>query len=142
MDKMNNYKPKTEGGKRLIALASFLEKKVPKKRFDFDRVVGPGGSARRCGTSACAMGWAPSVPLLRKAGLRRDYAGRLRTLNTTGAHYLSIACWLFDIKFEEANFLFTPGLPDAENTYTLLPSDAGPRDVASRIRNFVRVKGI
>lgn len=57
---------------RLLTLASFLEA-LPNRRFDFSVLVDgetwKGKEDLSCGTTACAMGWAPTIPAFRKAGL-------------------------------------------------------------------------
>lgn len=67
---------------RLLILADFLETSVPKERFDLDSWVGeeydedlPGIDPetleyKPCKTSACASGWACTIPALRKQGLK------------------------------------------------------------------------
>lgn len=60
------------GMKRLLKLADYL-KTVPKERFDMSRVVGDSWGGKQdlsCGTSACAMGWAATMPTFRRLGLR------------------------------------------------------------------------
>jgi len=59
--------------KRLLLLAEFLRTKVPEDRFKMHYWVAPGWKGSQtlsCGTSACALGWAATVPALRRAGLR------------------------------------------------------------------------
>ena len=129
---------KSVGGRRLLALASFLETKVPRKRFYFGRVVADDGHSRGCGSNGCAMGWAPSVPMLRMAGLRRNTAGMPVFKDTD--YYISVATALFDISSEEAVFLFQPkevgGVPGT------LPTSATPKQVAAHIRDFVYYSGM
>ena len=71
---------------RLLRLAAFLET-VPNRRFYmyswFDDIKAggvvcdlPPPTKTRCGTSACALGWATSIPAFRRAGLTvRMYKG-------------------------------------------------------------------
>src|SRR5688572_7294928 len=57
---------------RLLRLAELLEA-LPRKRFNFTSWVGDdwrGASDLSCGTTACALGWATTIPSLRRAGLR------------------------------------------------------------------------
>ena len=63
---------------RLLVLADFLETSVPKERFDLDEWVGDVEGDpeldpktleyKPCGTSACASGWAATIPNFQKAG--------------------------------------------------------------------------
>lgn len=69
--------------RRLRALASFL-RGVPNRKWDFSAwarseryAVGPDLlpvklSLHKCTTVACAAGWATTIPLFRRAGLRLD----------------------------------------------------------------------
>jgi len=57
---------------RLLVLAAFLEK-LPPDRFDFGQWVGAdwkGSPDLSCGTTACALGWATTIPRFRRMGLR------------------------------------------------------------------------
>jgi hypothetical protein len=62
--------------KRLLTLAKFL-RTVPKKRFNMGywaagKFCGKVNEAKhnQCGTAACAMGWACTIPAFRRAGLK------------------------------------------------------------------------
>lgn len=60
---------------RLKRLADFLQI-VPEERFDMQRWVGDdfkGSPDLSCGTSACAVGWATTIPEFREAGLHLDF---------------------------------------------------------------------
>lgn len=123
-----NYQPIPEGHRRLLVLAEFLETKVPASAFDL--------SDWNCGTSACAVGWATTIPEFRLLGLR------LRT-DKGQSHLYPIlwesgtlapligwdaVCVIFDINEFQADGLFEIG------SYEELPT---PRSVAANIRTFV-----
>lgn len=58
--------------KRLLKLAGFLEA-LPPKRFDYNAWVGDDWAGKQdlsCGTTACALGWAATIPAFRKLGLQ------------------------------------------------------------------------
>lgn len=59
------------GKRRLLKLADFLETKVPLNRFDMCHFAGAVADGRpACGTSACAAGWAATIPSFRAVGFR------------------------------------------------------------------------
>ncbi len=43
---------------KLLKLADFLENEVEPRWFDIDFWATPGWTEQKCGTTACAMGWA------------------------------------------------------------------------------------
>lgn len=80
---MDNRK-RVVGLKRIWRLADFLSFVVPDERVCMQHwtsdIVGDGEyvssrvgpSIHRCGTAACAVGWASTIPVFRRAGLRFD----------------------------------------------------------------------
>lgn len=125
---------KAEGLKRLIRIAQKLER-LPRSRFYFGTWVGgdwQGKPDLSCGTTACAMGWACTLPSFRKLGLKLDPWWREPVLNGN-SHQSTIAKNLFGITSEEYSYLFTP----IESGLSPL---ATPKQVARHIRNFVKEK--
>lgn len=124
---------KATSKRRLLILADFLEK-LPRKRFDLSSWVGnewEGKADLSCGTSACAMGWATTIPQFRKLGLRLSkyglpYFGK-GYYQTSGMH---AAADLFGISDNEAYYLFMPYEED-------IAANATPKQVAKHIRKFV-----
>lgn len=60
------------GMERLGALADYIEKQVDPSRFNFARWCGrdwQGAPDLSCGTNACAIGWATTMPMFRELGL-------------------------------------------------------------------------
>lgn len=136
--------------RRLLKLADFLEK-LPKERFDFSRWVGNnwgGKSNLSCGTSACAIGWASTIPSFRKAGL-------VLKLNITNASVnykfvpamkddnfptpdssFRVGLEIFGLSKYDFDNLFVPGLSCGGR----LAENATPKMVANHIKNFVRQK--
>jgi len=129
--------------RRLLMLAAFL-RKLPRSRFNFHHWVGPywkGSQDLACGTAACAMGWAATIPELRRAGLRL-----VQTVQGIGHVVLrgqepedtygsaterAAASKVFGITDDDQfNRLFIP-----EHT---LPGDATPKRVAREIERYVR----
>jgi hypothetical protein len=130
---------------RLLKLADFLDK-LPPERFDIYDWVGSdfrGDVDLSCGTTACAIGWATTIPEFRQLGLSLNiqancYSHRIiatPVLDLGGGitlHGFDAAGHLFDITREDAYYLFDTGQVDS------LPRDATPADVANRIREFVK----
>lgn len=59
-----------ESNRRLMVLVEFLRHKVKPERFDYTRWASRGFGPRKCGTTACAAGWATVIPEFRDMGLR------------------------------------------------------------------------
>lgn len=149
--------------KRLLKLAEFLER-LPRKRFNYATWVGDDWEGKpnlSCGTAACALGWATTIPSLRRAGLRLDrggvfgsigYVTLARATKATRAAVLrgefpscAAAAHVFDITEDEATFLFVPlSVPLATREH--LPERPGvkatPKRVARHIRDFVKRGGM
>lgn len=119
------------GNRRLLKLAKLL-RKVKKERFNYTHWVGEdwkGAANLSCGTTACALGWATTMPSLRRLGLRlvktchwgnEVRLGRLA--NTTAAQVL------FNLDYHDADYLFIP------KDYEI---NATPKLVARKIERFV-----
>lgn len=63
--------------RRLLKLADKLDE-VPRNRFNYGSWVGDdwGGKPNlSCGTKACALGWATTMPEFRRLGLKLNYYG-------------------------------------------------------------------
>jgi hypothetical protein len=132
--------------KRLLLLADFLEE-LPPGRFDYAQWAGmdwQGKEDLSCGTSACALGWATTMPVFRRLGLRLvKNAYGLGAVCMAGQDTVTAgidtsfnaAAEVFKLDDEEAEFLFGP-----ERDYCGDESpreDALPSDVAAHIRAFV-----
>lgn len=135
-----------EGNRRLLVLAEFLEK-LPPERFDYGTWVGrnwAGAKDLSCGTRACALGWATTIPEFQEAGLcliRDAYGdGVVRFNRGEPNRYqssLDAGAAMFGLNEDESAFLFYPGevLDDEDEP---APSDlASPSEVAAHIRKFV-----
>lgn len=141
-----------EGNRRLLVLAEFLEK-LPGERFDYSVWVGvdwQGKSDLSCGTSACALGWAATIPEFQHLGLRLA-----RERGDTGAGFVCLgeprkdmalysqsmraARELFNVTTLEAEYLFHPdhGDPNGSDEFSP-PEDATASEVAAHIRRFVK----
>lgn len=134
--------------RRLLKLANFLEK-LPPERFGFATWVGynwEGKANLSCGTTACALGWASTIPSFRKLGLRlfkiNEYtvagggvvalkeatlADREQAWNAT----LAATNKIFGLNRIQTEWLFTPDLCNG------LSRSSSAQEVASHIRNFV-----
>lgn len=124
--------------KRLLKLAAVL-KTVPSKHFDMMACWVAGediesaqsfgakglGTPKTCGTTACAMGWACTVPEFKRAGLKmQGFEPHFK--NACG---FTAAEKFFDISENDAAFLF-----GAEN------EGITPKQEAARIIKFVETR--
>jgi hypothetical protein len=136
------------GNRRLLKLAELLES-LPPERFDFSQYVGDdysGKSAQLCGSTACALGWATTMPNLRRLGLR---LGRtlgsycpVMTRPTAVRHYGHpdrVGAELFGLDPKDVLLLFFPDsdrVHEATGMYGLRRT-ASAKAVAHNIRLFV-----
>lgn len=131
--------------RRLLAMADFLETKVPHKQFNFGVVVTEVDELERpkwlnkplspnCGAAGCAMGWAPSMRCFKREGWTFA-AGYLCAPDGRTRIYENAAMEMFDITFADAEFLFAPG--PKKDGYSGFGSGATPKQVAKHIRKFV-----
>jgi hypothetical protein len=134
--------------RRLLKLADFLEA-LPRKRFNYDRWVGmdwQGALDLSCGTTACALGWAATMPAFRRAGLilNRDCVGNEVTLkHDPGTYPAAAAAEVFGLLEREAYFLFYPSYPSWSNGERQSPDrNSTPKQVARHIRRFVRERAV
>lgn len=139
---------------RLLELAKFL-RKLPAKRFNFATWVGEDWKGKKdlsCGTTACALGWAATIPSLRKAGLRlvkipHNYVNAVVCMKDED-HPNSMSPELasekvFGLNSAEFEYLFVPGSspPDEMSDLDDGPEDyATPKEVAKHIRMFVKAR--
>jgi hypothetical protein len=149
----------------LLKLADLLES-LPPERFDYCMWAGSDWSPESglsCGTTACALGWATTIPELglelRRGEVLNCYVSRVGQVAhhpaSEGPHSLECAADVFDVSLEEATFLFCadeidPRLgsrgDDDDQKYDqeyldgeLSPSDeASAKEVAVHIRRFVK----
>ena len=114
---------KTFHAKRLLKLAKFLKDEVKQNMFDLSivRVDCKTQEAKKCyglrrnhcGTVACAMGWAVSIPSFRRAGLELKTSRFDDGIQWSELSYLSFdnfqaSAKFFGITFGEADELFNP----------------------------------
>jgi hypothetical protein len=129
---------------RLLKLADFLDT-LPRKRFDFgcyvDTETWKGKPDLSCGTKACAMGWATTMPFFRRLGLRLNEDGIVclkDDLDKPGNFFAEVdkiaGDKLFGLTSVAYEFLFVPQGTSGVNP---LQVDATPKQVAKHIRKFV-----
>lgn len=135
--------------KRLLMLADYLET-IPKKRFNLALWadgefcgLSEEPSHDKCGTAACAMGWASTLPAFRKAGLtlikrtpNESLQPAYHARNDPSPHF----AWNAAVAFF--------GLKNISPAFWLFHGDAypsknktQPKTVARRIRQFVADDG-
>lgn len=142
---------------RLLALADFLEKRVPRKAWSFRTIVTLGTKSPKdafeagggCGTTACAVGWMPQCfpddfvwsdggygtpDVVLTSGESSPYRASYTQRNILGA------AQYFGITEQQADFLFIPHEEVGEELL-LLPRTATKEEVAERIRHFVEANG-
>lgn len=121
---------------RLLALADFLLE-LPRRKFNFcywvDVDTWRGSKKLNCGTTACALGWATTMPRFRRLGLYMARTGTPALRRDPGLTALEVAQVIFGISFTEAAYICTPST-DGQNF------DATPKSVAKHIRKFVARK--
>lgn len=93
--------------KRLLKLADFLETVKPKE-FRMDSWY----NETPCGTTACAFGWACSIPSFKRAGLKmkviRHTDVAYGDVTFKGLESYNAASKFFGIDIDEAEYLFSP----------------------------------
>lgn len=93
------------GRRRLRKLAEFLRTRVPRKRFDMGFFGDEGFAENKCGTSACALGWA--TVCFPRSGLRmKSVVEEDSILSFEGKTYLDAAETFFSLGPCDTNFLF------------------------------------
>jgi len=128
--------------RRLMTLAKYLEK-VPPKRFDMNRWVDgefcgldEEPAHDECGTTACAVGWAATIPSFKKAGLKIN--NRLDPQSGRRKNWAAVQAFFGDISEEQAMWLFSPEDP---RYWCLSRPKETPKKVARRIVAFVKSDG-
>ena len=140
--------------KRLLALADLLDG-LPEGKFDFgtwgsvNKSAPAGADALReanfCGTTACALGWAPSLPFAKRLGFKLEVreatdplgrgAGFKYAEFTKNGTYVSsedVAEELFGLGEGAMGYIFHPSV--------LNRHDESAHGVASAIRAFVNIR--
>lgn len=149
MDKGYIYK------RRLLALADLLWN-LPRGRFDYTKWVGDsweGMSDLSCGTTACAFGWATTIPSLQRLGLQLyksdspHLRARVILKKQRGFVESSDAAFeVFELSDDEYHWLFIPGYFPGHDLTTIGLTNPGPNNrataktVAKHIRRFVQHK--
>jgi hypothetical protein len=129
---------------RLLRLAEFLED-LPEERFDFsvwveDGVIDPP-KIEECGTKACAIGWACTMPEFKRLGARLGVITRydgtqalIPKLRADATDAYDVCEELFGLELSETEELFFPGGGIDGGG---LGEKATPKQVAAKIREFV-----
>lgn len=127
------------GNRRLLKLADFLEK-LSRKRFDYSCWVGEDWEGKQdlsCGTTACALGWATTIPSFRRVGLRL-VAGDVRLRLVAGDVQFGRGVWGTDA----AEKFFGITADQAENIFArqhqIDMATTTPKMVAGWIRRLVK----
>lgn len=126
------------GNRRLLKLAAYLAT-IPGRRFDYWKWVGQDWKGKpdlSCGTRACALGWATTMPEFRRLGLSMvkeepSPNGRPTLRGHPNLYPVNVAALLFGISLEEATYLFIPRGEELNAT---------PLYVARKIERFVKTR--
>ena len=118
--------------KRLTQLADGLELSVKDEWFDLASWSTKGFKQKKCGTTACAMGWA--VVIFPRSKLRLvDEDNGNSDIKYKGLHGFEAAAKFMYISESDAEYLFAP---------SAYPDEARERlHVVERIRDFVDSNG-
>lgn len=140
---------------RLLKLARFLDT-LPPERFYFGRWAS-AVCIDDCGTTACAMGWATTIPAFRKLGLRLFNNNGFPWVGMEGddsfywqSNPEKAGAAIFGLDEEEFSFLFLPRedldgereMTDQEEMFgrTAPSKTSSAKEVADHIRYFVKYK--
>ncbi len=146
------------GNRRLLKLAELLES-LPPERFNYGHWVGENYKGRAnlsCGTTACALGWATTMPSLRKLGFRLKQSQvasgkhlepvvikplkRTMVARDNDPDDTDLACnELFGLDMSDVMLLFIPNYNYRHTDTGImgLPRSASAKAVAGNIRMFV-----
>lgn len=115
-----------EGRRRLLVVSAYLDG-LPEKEFDYCHV------GHACGTPACAIGHAGTIPELMALGLGFKF-GRV-SWKGNGTAFFIAGSHAFGLTQDEALYLFGPLAP-LEDLPRSPGVDATPKEVADHIRRF------
>lgn len=121
------------GKRRLLKLADFLETAELPGEFDLGTLgesITDGQPT--CGTTACALGWATTIPSFRRAGLHLSSKGALRCKGMREPIWKDLAARFFSIQPQEARELFGARYGHLSNI-----GQAARHGVAERIRALI-----
>ena len=123
------------GRQRLLGTAEFLEDYVKDDWFDLGYWATDGFTEKKCGTTACAFGWA-AVKYPRSLALFQTEGAitGVRLRNKPYFNNFLAAEMFYSISAKEARYLFSP------DHYPVRKRD-DRKYVANRIKNFVRDNG-
>lgn len=135
--------------RRLLRLADFLEKEVTNHQFDFSTFGNtlnrytPNGTdalkdANLCGTSACALGWAPALPFARKLGFKlevRSHGVPTFTRKGKPVSTNTVARDLFGLDHASWSYIFYPSVLNCGGG-----DDETRETVAEGIRKFCSIR--
>jgi hypothetical protein len=128
----------------LNELADLLDE-LPEERFDYSKWVGDdwmGDDDLSCGTTACAAGWATTLPSFRRRGLflaRESWGGIAFPAIEDEIGEEEAMAAVLDISPQDAHFLFLPTARSSEYGWAAPDHDATPREVAAHIRAWLAV---
>lgn len=126
--------------RRLKTLAKFLATKVKPENFHMEawaNVIDNGRPA--CGTTACALGWATTIPSFRRAGLRLTKDRHQNIYITLGDMRHSRKDHPADRSIEAAKKFFGIDTGEAEYLFTIFSLEYGEGGIENVIRRINEV---
>jgi len=128
-----------QGLKRLLTLASYLETVPPKRYNHNDWATGKFCSTEKpleplhaeCRTTACALGWAATIPAFKRAGLKVAFDDLGGLVKYKHHQCEDAAMEFFKLGSDDAGNIFLPG--DYHSTQRVTP-----KMVSKRIRSVVK----
>lgn len=121
--------------KRLRILRDFLRRHADELAIDMGCWAdGIRDGRPACGSAACAIGWASTIPSFRRDGFRlRDMTGEMVMPIYGDARNWAAVERFFDVDVETANYMFSPNSDD----YDLYVGAPAARACADRIDNVL-----
>lgn len=119
--------------KKLLKLADFLAKKVKPSWFDIYSFASKGFTEKKCGTTACACGWA--TVCFPRSGLQLvddTCDDAYAFLSYKGEEDFVAAAKFFGITIDQSVFLFQPSYDENSDS---------KKGTINRIRKFVKNNG-
>jgi hypothetical protein len=126
----------------LLTLADFLAE-LPPERFNYESWVGEDWDGKpdlSCGTTACALGWACTMPAFRRLGatlIKKWGGGQVCLKDDPNSDSYDVSLRLFDLNAFDHEHLFV-GEDDFTDEVEGLDFDATPKQAARHIRKFVK----
>jgi hypothetical protein len=135
-----------EARSMLLELADFLDA-LPWWRFDYKFWIGRewrGEPDLSCGTSACAGGWATTLPRFKERGLFLSSNASAPAVINLESGYEAVGvdalARVLGVEYNDAMVLFIPDTYDEDLDLRSPTDDAPAQEVAEHIREWLQAK--